>query len=630
MDIEKFKNSQNTDELLNLYDDTAEQLIKVAVSDGHFTHKDDFNWPRGREPNDVELSKRSKLITAIHQGIPDRRTKRLTEARNLFEKTRVPYHEANQIFLSLKNIFLDRNIGEERDFIRLYQDVYLRALGRDDPIELDEGEKALVNQRISRIPLSHAQSVAEKINVTSDEGTHSDDVYRITTNGNIRETSLRSHMEYIAESVVDFLAAGELLAIRYNTFSNFIWLGVSVWKVITDVEQIINSIEKQRNITLPKIHEELLLGKSLLLKFVKAHLEDPAQLKPRDYWYGQEYSYLTRDLIDLARKIVDEVNLIIPNKLQLPPLLNNNVTGSFLEYEHVGKTTSPSKWVKRKRLLQWAALFRNTGKKNLKLLAQGFDETIRLKKAWKQYHELAYRSLEIFNISVEITIDPLFESIARGLDLGSGKHKILFLPTHQSLFDHFVLPYVLNDVKLVQAMGWNHPEPCTILARSTLTDIGRKKILGRTFNPIGFSPEEVDKIMEEVHGHVVMSRASDTQNPTKRFLGLLEKRPGVIFPSGTTSAYSLQCLPMQHGLFSLLRSDLVLIPLAFRGIHSLWPKCPKGNKDINSGSVEVVVSPPMLGASTLLPPKRALRTQIEPATLFQAIQIADLYDPQKK
>ena len=66
---------------------------------------------------------------------------------------------------------------------------------------------------------------------------------------------------------------------------------------------------------MPKIHEELLLGKSLLLKFVKAHLEDPAQLKPRDYWYGQEYSYLTRDLIDLARKIVDEVNSIIKKLL---------------------------------------------------------------------------------------------------------------------------------------------------------------------------------------------------------------------------------------------------------------------------------------------------------------------------
>lgn len=627
MEIEQFKDGEDTDKLLDLYDDIAEQLITVAVSDGHFTLEDDYKWPRGKVLNDVELLKRSELISAIHDGIPDRRTKRLTQARNLFEKTRLPYHEANHIFLSLKNMFLERNKEQHQNFMLLYQDVYLRALGRDDPLELDEVEKALVDLRISRIPLSHAQSVAEKINNTTDEQAYPSDIYRITINNNTRETSLRSHMEYIAESVVDFLAAGELLAIRYNTFSNFIWLGISVWKAITDVERAANSIEKHQNITLSYIHEELLTGKSLLLKFVKAHLEDPAQLKPRDYWYGQEYSYLTRDLIDLARKIVDEINSIKPNEVSLPPLLNDKITGSFLEYSHVGKTATPSTWVKRKRLLQWVSLFRSTGKKNLKLLAQGLDEKTRLQKAWRQYYELAYRSLKIFNISVEITIDPLFQQIARQLNLGSGDHKILFLPTHQSLFDHFVLPYVLNHKNLLQAIGWNQPQPCTILARSTLTDVGRKKIFGRTFNPIGFSPEEVDQIMEEVHGHVVMSRSSDTQNPTKKFLKLLEKRPGVIFPSGTTSAYSLQCLPMQHGLFSLLRSDLILIPLAFRGIHSLWPKCPKGNKNINSGTVEVVVSPPILGASTLLPPKRALRTQIEPATLLQAIQIADLYDP---
>ena len=627
MDIEKFQDNGNTNELLDLYDNIAEQLIKVAVSDGHFTQKDDFSWPRGCEPSEEELLKRSQLISAIHRGIPDRRTKRLNQARILFDKTKLPYHEANQMFISLRDMFLGRNLEQESAFMGLYQDVYLRALGRDDPIELDEGERALVDLRVSRIPLSHAQSVAEKITTTNEEQAYPDDIYQVTTNGGTREGTLRSHMEYIAESVVDFLAAGELLAIRYNTFSNFIWLGISVWKTITDVELTTSYIKKSKNIALTQIHEQLLIGKSLLLKFVKAHLEDPAQLKPREYWYGQEYSYLTRDLIDLARNIVDEINALTPNKVSLPPLLNDDATGSFLEYKHVGKREIPSKWEKRKRLIRWAGLFRSTGKKNLKLLTEGLDEKARLRKAWKQYYELAYQSLKIFKISVEITVDPLFEQISKQIHLGAGKHKILFLPTHQSLFDHFVLPYVLNHEKLVNAMGWNNPEPCTILARSTLTDVGRKKFFGRTFNPIGFSPEEVDRIMEDVHGHVVMSRGSDTQNPTKRFLGLLDKRPGVIFPSGTTSAYALQCLPMQHGLFSLLRSDLVLIPLAFRGIHSLWPKCPKGNKDINSGCVEVVISPPILGASTLLPPKRALRTQIEPATLFQAIQIADLYDP---
>ena len=47
------------------------------------------------------------------------------------------------------------------------------------------------------------------------------------------------------------------------------------------------------------------------------------------------------------------------------------------------------------------------------------------------------------------------------------------------------------------------------------------------------------------------------------------------------------------------------------------------------GLVEVVVSPPMLGETTLLPRKRALRTQLEPATLFQAVHIATLLNPEQ-
>ena len=124
-----------------------------------------------------------------------------------------------------------------------------------------------------------------------------------------------------------------------------------------------------------------------------------------------------------------------------------------------------------------------------------------------------------------------------------------------------------------------------------------------------------------------MSRSADTGSPTRRFAKLLDERPGVVYPAGTTSSYALQCLPMQHGLFAHLPPDLVLIPLAFRGIHSLWPKCPKGNLHISPGRVEVIVSPPILGQTTLLPRKRALRTQLEPATLFQAVHIADLYNP---
>lgn len=104
--------------------------------------------------------------------------------------------------------------------------------------------------------------------------------------------------------------------------------------------------------------------------------------------------------------------------------------------------------------------------------------------------------------------------------------------------------------------------------------------------------------------------------------------PGVAYGAGTTSAYALQCLPMQHGLFSQLPPDVIIVPLAFRGIHALWPKCPAGNLHIDPGKVEVIVCPPMLGETTLLPRKRALRTQLEPATLFQAVHIANLFNPE--
>ena len=110
------------------------------------------------------------------------------------------------MFISLRDMFLGRNLEQESAFMGLYQDVYLRALGRDDPIELDEGERALVDLRVSRIPLSHAQSVAEKITTANEEQAYPDDIYQVTTNGGPREGTLRSHMEYIAESVVDFLA----------------------------------------------------------------------------------------------------------------------------------------------------------------------------------------------------------------------------------------------------------------------------------------------------------------------------------------------------------------------------------------------------------------------------------------
>ena len=610
--------------LIEQYDDTAEQLLQVALSDGHFSGRDGVGWPGGSKPTLEALGQRAQLIAIIHEGIPTRREQRLADAHARYEQARPAYHQANRLYLRLQADFCQQGEGDERDFLQLYQEVYLQALGRDDPIELDEGEKALVQLRVARVPLSHAHGVAEKIGASEGENARWQHTYAVEWDDVQRAGSLRQLLTSIAEAVVDFLAAGELLAIRYNTFSNFIWLGISCWKAITDVELALAQSGADAN---DELNESVLLGKSMLLQFMQAHLEDPAQIKPREYWYGQEYSYLTRDLIDLSRSIVKEANDLRLGPVDLPPLLGGDIKGRFLEYGDVGKTQELSTWGRRKRLLRWAMLFRRTGKRKMNLLQSNVEEKERLRRAWEQNREWAHESLDIFGIEVDIRIDPLFAPIAEDLALGSGKHKILFLPTHQSVFDHPVMNYVLNDENFMRALGWEEPTPCTILARSQLTAMGSLTVFGRTFTPIGFTPEEVDRMMEEADGHVVMSRSADTGSPTRRFAKLLDERPGVVYPAGTTSSYALQCLPMQHGLFAHLPPDLVLIPLAFRGIHSLWPKCPKGNLHICPGRVEVVVGPPILGQTTLLPRKRALRTQLEPATLFQAVHIADLYNP---
>lgn len=612
--------------LIEQYDEAAEQLLQVARSDGHFPTEDTVSWPGGSEPTIEALAQRAQLIATIHEGIPTRRDQRLADAHARYEKARPAYHEANRLYLKLQTYFCQQGEGDERDFLQLYQEVYLQALGRDDPIELDEGEKALVQLRVARVPLSHAHSVAEKIGASEGEDARWQRQYAIEWDDVRRAGSLRQLLKSIAEAVVDFLAAGELLAIRYNTFSNFIWLGISCWKTITDVELALGRAQAETSDT-NALAASVLLGKSMLLQFMQAHLEDPAQIKPREYWYGQEYSYLTRDLIDLSRSIVSQANRLGIDPIDLPPLLGDDTKGRFLEYGDVGKTQELSTWSRRRRLLRWALLFRRTGKRKMRLLQSDVEEKERLRCAWEQNRDWAHESLDIFGIEVDIRIDPLFAPIAEDLALGSGKHKILFLPTHQSVFDHPVMNYVLNDAHFMRAIGWKEPTPCTILARSQLTAMGSLTVFGRTFTPIGFTPEEVDRMMEEADGHVVMSRSADTGSPTRRFAKLLDERPGVVYPAGTTSSYALQCLPMQHGLFAHLPPDLVLIPLAFRGIHSLWPKCPKGNLHIRPGRVEVVVGPPVLGQTTLLPRKRALRTQLEPATLFQAVHIADLYNP---
>ena len=633
LDLKKLLADLDVDELLVHYDQAAQELLDLALSDKHFTAPQ--TWPAS-DPIDIEgLRQRASLIATIHDGMPSRRDARLDEAHAQYVRTMPAYHQANRLFLSLRRQFVDSGQGDARDFLQLYQSVYLEALSREDPVQLDEGEAALVQFRVARVPLSHAQSVAEKIQTApAADDPRWETAYNATVDDREFQGTLRQLLRHIAECVVDFLAAGEHLAIRYNTFSNFVWLGISVWKAITDTELLLARLQgRVRQQWRDQLGQFVLAGKAMLLKFLQAHLEDPAQIKPREYWYGQEYSYLTRDMIDLARQLVEHANRLAsrskdgdPGQVEMPPLLGDRISGRFLEYPHVGRRQHLSSWRRRVRLLRWVRLMRQIGRRKQNL--RSLEEPARLRAGWRLNWEWSHRTLEIFDVQVDVRVDPLFAPAAAALELHRPGRKIFFLPTHQSILDHPVMNIVLQSSALMDAIGWTEPVPCTMLARTGLFAPAAFRLGPWQFSLIGVSPEEADRLLVEVDGHVLMQRTRDTGNPTQHFSKLLEERPGVAYGAGTTSAYALQCLPMQHGLFAQLPPDVVIVPLAFRGIHALWPKCPAGNLHIEPGKVEVIVCPPMLGETTLLPRKRALRTQLEPATLFQAVHIANLFNPE--
>ena len=648
MNADELLRDVDLDELLAAYDQAARRLLEVARQDGHFSGRDagDLIWP-GSDAIDADgLARRVELITTIYQGIPPRRDSRLAEAHERYAGAMPEYARANRTYLQVRRQFVERQAGTERDFLQLYQAVYLEALSRENPFPLDAGEAALVELRVARAPLSHAQSVAGKLQTDPRaDDPRWDEEYAASDN---QRLPLRAILRDVAERVVDLMAAGEHLAIRYNTFSNFIWFGISIWKVVSELELLVSRLRgRARQAWLDRLLKFVRLAQGMLLKFLEAHSEDPAQIRPKDYWYGQEYSYLTRDMIDLTVTLVDRANALIDHargraswrrgarraladleKLEIPPLLRNQVSGRFLEYPHVGPRQALSSWQRRRRVLAWVSIFRQTGRRKKQLHRSGLSEEERLSAAWQNNTQWGNRTLDLFGIEVRIVIDPLFAPIAAELELHKRGRKIVFFPTHQSLLDHPVMYRVLQSRELIEAMGWDGPVPCTQLARARLMAPTSIKIGSRELSLIGVDPDLADRQLEEVDGYVVMDRSRDASSPTARFAKLLEKRPGVVYGAGTTSAFELQCLPMQHALFAHLPPDAIFIPMAFRGVHALWPKCPRGNLNVSPGLVEVVVSPPMLGETTLLPRKRALRTQLEPATLFQAVHIAALLNPE--
>ncbi|MFC1526827.1 hypothetical protein ACFL6X_08475, partial [Candidatus Latescibacterota bacterium] len=625
---------EQLEEIHARYDEAGQEILRVAWHDGHFPDckLDDLVWPRHRDGDATigleGLRERARLIARIFDGIPERRDHRLWDAYQRYAVALPAYHEANRLFLQVRRQFVERGAGVESDFLALYQVLYLEALGREDPVPLDEGEAALVDFRVTRAPMAHASAVAERIQTEpDDDDPRWDEEYTGDAGSGEQHRSLRDSLRWIAERVVDAISAGEHLAVRYNCFSNFVWFGISVTKVVSDIEVLVFQLRGHvRASWLHRLDNHLRLAQALLLKFLQAHSEDPAQIRPKEFWYGQEYSYLTRDMIDLTTGLIAGANRLrrrarrldleavppidTPPLLQEPPHHFVAEQGRFLEYPHVGKSRDLTRWGRVSRITRWVGLFRNRSRRTQDLARSSLSESERREEAWKGAIAWGRGSLDLFDIEVRVTIDPGFARVAEELDLAAGGRKVVFFPTHQTRLDHPVMMHVLSSPELVAAMGWERPVPCCMLARAGLVDPCILKVGPLRVSLIGVDSKRADELMAQIDGYVIMDRSDDTSRPTADFAHTLENRPGVVYGAGTTSAFDLQVLPMQHALFAYLPQDIVLVPIACRGIHSLWPNCPRGNLHINPGIVEVVVSPPMLGETTLLPRKRALRTQL--------------------
>jgi len=617
------------EQMLQLYDATVQHLLEAIQHDGYFDDLDPdaLHWPESRAVSgsvDLEaLAFRAKLVGAIYAGLPRIRDARLKEAYDPFAQVLPRYHVGNQIYLKLKQQFVDRGVGDDADFLKLYQSLYLEALAKGDLHAPEMVEAALAAVNITQVPMSHAQAVAEalsKVEVEADSRWA--EIYTYEVDGETAEGTLRDLLQDVAQRTLDLIAAGGLLSTRYNYLTNFGWFGVSIWKVIVDGDMA------AAQLGVADVRDDLHRLRAMLIEFMQAHQEDPTKLRPKLYWYGQPYSYLTRDMIDVAMTIVDRINAHSTGTMSVPPLLTGQAQGRFVDYPNVGKTQDLSSLSRKWRLLKWAKLCWQLGRERVKLDRANVPVPERYEKAWEMWGTWSEATKDCLDIDVKVTVDPMFAPLARALDLGNGQHKILFLPTHQSLVEHLISFPVWQSPQLLEAIGWEKPSPFVILARRGLSKSTSFKIGSKEMTVFGVSPEEYDRLFEELDGNVTRESLDGAGHSTPRMLEAMFERPGLIYPMGTTASFDIQLFPLQHALFAKLPQDVVIIPVAFRGTHALWRRCPKGNVDINPGKVEAVICPPMLGETTLMPKRGSLRIQAEAAALFQAMHITTLLNPE--
>ena len=229
------------EQMLAIYDQSVQLMLEAVRHDGYFDDLDPdaLVWPKSQSGAvDMEaLQFRAQLVDAIFQGLPEVRDERLEEAYRPFAELLPQYHTGSRIYLQLRRQFVERGRGDAKDFLKLYQSLYLKALARAELHAPEAVEEALAQVHITQVPMSHARAVAEALDtVEADEDAHWGEEYSCERDGEQIEGTLRDLLQDVAQRTLNLIAAGGLLSTRYNYLTNFGWFGVSVWKVIVDAE----------------------------------------------------------------------------------------------------------------------------------------------------------------------------------------------------------------------------------------------------------------------------------------------------------------------------------------------------------------------------------------------------------
>lgn len=599
---------------LQAYNLAVQKLLNIVARENPASSANQ-KWPcydPKKDSLDV-LQSQIDIIEDIYHSLPGKKDEILLKSYASFQKRQKQHPIFQAHYIHIRQKFIERH-HDANKFLKLYHKQYIMMLSAFKHLAPQGGEALMIQENLTHVPLKEAQKSALKIslNPLSAEDTQLlEESYPLPNS--TKTASLRKQLTDILKKTLSFLNAGAIFAMRFHYLNNFALLGIGVLRVLLEAQRHLKTSRKKH--ILINTHTQCL--QKTLIEFFEAHLYKKDEKKQ---WYGQAYSYMVRDLIDTATYLSKRLK-----QKHLSPL-NYHQQGRFQEYGYVGKTCNNSFPVRSFMLIKVIIASRRISKFKREL-SKDPDTPSRHLRAWEINTEWGKKFLESFQIKTTCQFHPEFEKTLKLLGADPNGKRTLFLPTHQSILDHPAMYSVFLSETIVKTMGWERPTPCTLVSRQGLSKIGDLTFGPFTYRILGMHSQQYDHIAEEIDKHIIIDSNSN-KSIAKSIQNALDKGPVAIYPKGTTATFSTHCFPLQYNLFANIPYDTILIPMAFRGVHSLWPKCPKGNLNICQGKIEIFFGKPLYAENIFFPRQSKLRKQFDIATFFQAIQITDLLNPQ--